>query len=146
MAQVAMAIAMAGILTDALMRDANATHGATGERTGQVGADDASMTGAKTVDPAHVTVRRDSLGFTAASLPSVTHRVARDRINARAGPGTSHRIVRKLTRGTLLALIETRDGWGHFALSNGGTPAPRLWAALRLVEPVEGYRQSASMR
>jgi hypothetical protein len=79
-----------------------------------------------------------------ASLPSVTHRVARDRINARAGPGTTHRIVRKLSRGTLLALIEKRGDWGHFALSNGGTPAPRIWAALRLLEPVGGRRDAAT--
>lgn len=71
-----------------------------------------------------------------AEAPQATHRVARARINTRAGPGTGNAVVTTLSAGTLLALIETAGNWGRFLILDGEATGTEAWAALSIVEDI----------
>ena len=71
-----------------------------------------------------------------AEAPQATHRVARARINTRAGPGTANPVVTTLSAGTLLALIETEGNWGRFLILDGEAAGTEAWAALSIVEDI----------
>ncbi len=71
-----------------------------------------------------------------AEAPQATHRVARARINTRAGPGTATPVVTTLSAGTLLALIETKGNWGRFLILDGEATGTEAWAALSIVEGI----------
>ncbi len=71
-----------------------------------------------------------------AEPPQATHRVARARINTRAGPGTANPVVTTLSAGTLLALIEIEGNWGLFLILDGEAAGTEAWAALSIVEDI----------
>jgi len=71
-----------------------------------------------------------------ADAPQATHRVARARINTRAGPGTATPVVTTLSAGTLLALIKTKGNWGRFLILDGEATGTEAWAALSIVEGI----------
>ncbi|MEM6663810.1 MAG: SH3 domain-containing protein [Pseudomonadota bacterium] len=75
-----------------------------------------------------------------APVLSATHRVARDVINARSGPGTDNPVVTRLLRGTDLVLLDQQDGWGRFRIldasenTSADADVYEVWAALRILE------------
>ncbi len=71
-----------------------------------------------------------------AEAPQATHRVARARINTRAGPGARNPVVTTLSAGTLLALIETEGNWGRLLTLDGEATGTEAWAALSIVEDI----------
>lgn len=80
---------------------------------------------ATTADPAPVS-----------ATPQATHRVTRERINSRTGPGTSNPVVTQLTEDTQIRLLETRSGWGQFAVMSGPAEGETVWIALSLTAPL----------
>lgn len=68
--------------------------------------------------------------------PTATHQVARPVINARSGPGTGNPVVTKLSAGDQLHLVGQDGGWGQFVIVGGDSAGARVWAALRIVEPL----------
>ncbi len=71
-----------------------------------------------------------------AEAPQATHRVARARVNIRAGPGIGNPVVTTLSAGTLLTLIETEGNWGRFLILDGEATGTEAWAALSIVEDI----------
>lgn len=45
--------------------------------------------------------------------------VAQATVNLREGPGTKHKVVGKVTKGTSLAILEEKEGWYHVRLESG---------------------------
>jgi hypothetical protein len=46
-------------------------------------------------------------------------RVAQATANLREGPGTKHKVVGKVTKGTPLAILEEKEGWYHVRMESG---------------------------
>lgn len=81
----------------------------------------------ETAEPAPVAV-------VAVNAPQPTHRVARQMINTRAGPGTENPVVARLPLGTLLTLADRQNGWGQFVIADDGRT---VWASLKIVEVLQ---------
>lgn len=64
-------------------------------------------------------------------------RVARDRINARSGPGVEYPVVLKLERGTPVRIITRRGDWSRVVLAEGNT-RQHAWIFHRLLKTATG--------
>jgi curli biogenesis system outer membrane secretion channel CsgG len=53
--------------------------------------------------------------------PLPTTQVVWDSVNLRQGPGTSHKIIGSVKKGTSLKILEVNGGWLHVRLENGST-------------------------
>ncbi|MDQ0244571.1 N-acetylmuramoyl-L-alanine amidase [Bacillus fengqiuensis] len=59
-------------------------------------------------------------------------------LNVRSGPGTSHDVVDKVTKGSILSVVEKLDDWYHVQLTNGLTG----WVAKRYVDSLPDISDS----
>lgn len=84
--------------------------------------------------PVETSVAQTENTISEPSAPPATHRVARQLINTRSGPGTQNPVVTQLQAGAELALLETQDGWGRFLLLSGAERGIEVWAAFSILE------------
>lgn len=52
-------------------------------------------------------------------VPLSQAKVERTNVNLREGPGTNHKVIGNVKRGTLLTILEEKEGWLHVQLENG---------------------------
>lgn len=63
-----------------------------------------------------------------------SHTVRLNRVNARNAPGGA--VQTQLTGGTLLMLLETQGGWGHFQVLDGPDTGREVWVAFSVLDTV----------
>lgn len=70
----------------------------------------------------------------AAAAPSL-HVVTGSRVNLREGPGTSFATTGQVTEGTILEVLEIRDGWAYVQLQGNGEQG---WMSASFLAPLDG--------
>jgi SH3 domain-containing protein len=69
--------------------------------------------------------------------PLPTHKVVPSRVNARQGPSLDQPVLTVLSKGTELAILDERNGWGDFLVMQGENEGTRAWIALSIVAEIE---------
>lgn len=71
------------------------------------------------------------------NAPNALYIVTAPAVNGRAGPGTGHAIVAKVTPEMRLELRERQDDWGRFQIAGAAeSEAEQLWIWMPLVRPL----------